>query len=98
MSSVPSVDPSLTITHFRGRAFCATTDLRVNSMNCASLRAGVTRTYVYDIRQATTDDRAGSASTAVSLWSFNSVDIASNIHACDHRMYEMRTVTARSTR
>src|SRR6516225_11490524 len=45
MSSVPSVEPSLTITHFVGRTVCATTDLIVSSMNSASFLAGVTRTY-----------------------------------------------------
>ncbi len=44
ISSVPSVDPSLTITHFNGRTVCETTDFSVSSMYWASFRAGVTRT------------------------------------------------------
>ena len=44
MSSVPSVEPSLTMTHFSGSTVCAITDCIVNSMNFASLRAGVTTT------------------------------------------------------
>src|SRR5262249_39910593 len=46
ISSVPSVEPSLTTTHLAGWTVCATTDFSVSSMNCASLRAGVMRTYV----------------------------------------------------
>ena len=45
ISSVPSVDPSLTMTHLSGREPCATTDWIVDSMKRASLRAGVTSTY-----------------------------------------------------
>src|SRR4051812_34520262 len=45
MSSVPSVEPSLTITHFNGFKVCATMDLSVNSMNAASFLAGVIITY-----------------------------------------------------
>src|SRR5262249_54032584 len=46
ISSVPSVEPSLTITHFSGRHVCPITDRIVNSINCASSRAGVIRTEV----------------------------------------------------
>jgi len=49
ISSVPSVEPSLTITHFAGRAVCATTELRVCSINAASFRAGVMRMYVGNV-------------------------------------------------
>lgn len=45
ISSVSSVEPSLTITQRSGGCVCAIIDLIVNSMNCASFRAGVTRTY-----------------------------------------------------
>ena len=44
ISSVPSVEPSLTITHLSGRTVCVTTDSIVSSMNCASFRAGVIKT------------------------------------------------------
>ena len=42
--AVSPIEPSLTITHLSGRTVCAITDRIVNSMNWASLRAGVTRT------------------------------------------------------
>src|SRR5215467_8705692 len=45
MSSVPSVEPSLTMTHFSGSTVCEVTDFSVSSMNCASFRAGVITTY-----------------------------------------------------
>src|ERR1700741_2954951 len=46
MSSVPSVEPSLTITHFTGSTVCRTTHLMVFSRSAASFRAGVMRTYL----------------------------------------------------
>src|SRR6266576_1463325 len=45
MSSVPSVEPSLTITHLMGCTVCATTDFMVSSIKSTSFRAGVIRTY-----------------------------------------------------
>jgi len=42
---VPSVEPSLMMTHLSGSTVCATTDLIVFSMNFASSRAGVMSTY-----------------------------------------------------
>src|SRR5262245_61641010 len=45
MSSVPSVEPSLTITHLTGRIVCPITDLIVSSINMASFRAGEIKTY-----------------------------------------------------
>jgi hypothetical protein len=42
MSSVPSVEPSLTITHFTGGTVWASIDRSVRSMYAASFRAGVT--------------------------------------------------------
>jgi hypothetical protein len=44
ISSVPSVEPSLTMTHLSGLTVYAVIDLRVNSMKAASLRAGVIKT------------------------------------------------------
>jgi len=44
ISSVPSVEPSLTMTHFAGCTVCPTTDLMVSSMNLASFLAAVMRT------------------------------------------------------
>src|SRR5215813_11071991 len=45
MSSVPSVKPSLTITHFTGRTVCATIAWMIRSIFAASLRAGVINTW-----------------------------------------------------
>jgi hypothetical protein len=44
ISSVPSVEPSPTITQRSGRTLCATTLSIVSAMRAASLRAGVTST------------------------------------------------------
>src|SRR5262245_42718595 len=46
ISSVRSVDPSLTITHVIGSTVCCTTDCIVSSTYRSSLRAGVIKTYV----------------------------------------------------
>src|SRR3989442_4256626 len=46
MSSVPSVEPSLTITHLTGSLVWQHTALIVCSRNASSFRAGVIRTYV----------------------------------------------------
>ena len=45
ISSVRSVEPSLTITHRTGLIVCETTDSMVRSRYASSLRAGVTSTY-----------------------------------------------------
>lgn len=46
ISSVPSVEASLTITHFLGNIVWLTTDLSTCSINAASFRAGVISTYL----------------------------------------------------
>ena len=60
ISSVPSVEPSLTTIHFKGRTVCAIIDWIVSSMKPASFRAGVTTTYEGRFICADDDGRVGS--------------------------------------
>lgn len=49
ISSVPSLEPSLTTTHFSGFTLCATIELIVSATDSPSLRTGVIGTYLENV-------------------------------------------------